>query len=90
MTRRRPSNFGRRCVRCWFRHQGRVIRLLHVNDYRPCESGGEPLLLVKLLTHSRYARGVHLGLDGWWSGVLPHLVPGRWVELAISNEGAAP
>ena len=89
MKRRRPSTFGRHCVRCWFSHQGRIVRMLHVNDYRPCESGGEPILLVKLLSHARYARGLQLDNADWWgSVVLPHLVPGQWVELAIAHEGA--
>ena len=89
LQRRRPANYGRRCVRCWFRHEGRVVRMLHINDYRPCENGGEPRLFVKLIDHTRYARGVHLGSDDWWGTVLPVLLPGQWVELIIQSRRAA-
>ena len=90
MKRRRPATFGRRCIRCWFRHRGKVIRLLHFNDYSPCEVGGEPRLLVKLLSHGRYARGIQLDSANWWGNeVLPHLRPGQWVELVIRSEGGA-
>lgn len=88
--RRRPANFGHRCVRCWFRHEGRVVRMLHVSDYRPCEAGGESRLFCKLLKHTRYARGIQLDSADWWgSVVLPSLVPGEWVELVIESKGAA-
>lgn len=84
MTRRKAT-FGRRCVRCWVRHNGRIIRMLHVNDYRACEHGGDPRLLIKLLDHRRYAPGVRLvdPTDWWGTQVLPHLVRGQWVEVDI-------
>lgn len=88
--RRRAANYGRRCVRCWFRHEGRVVRMLHVNDYGPCESGGDPRLLVKLLDHTRYAPGCKLESADWYGTVvLPALVPGQWVELVIQHGRAA-
>ena len=90
MKRRRPASFGRRCIRCWFRHRGKVVRLLHFHDYSPCLVGGEPRLLVKLLSHGRYARGIPLDSANWWGNeVLPYLRPGQWVELVIRSEGVA-
>lgn len=84
---RRRASYGRRCVRCWFRWNGRVIRMLHTSDYRPCKVGGDPRLFVKLLAHSRYAPGVRLSGDpAWWGQqVLPVLVAGQWVELVIDS-----
>lgn len=87
---RKRACFGRRCVRCWIRYNGKIVRMLHVSDYRPCEAGGGPLLLVKLLPHRRYARGVQLSGSSWWGAqVLPGLIAGQWVQVDIAAGGAA-
>lgn len=86
---RRRAGFSRRCVRCWVRCDGKVLRMLHVSDYRPCEQGGDPRLFIKLLDHTRFAPGVQLSYDEGWvkAQLLPALVPGQWVEVVIQRQG---
>jgi len=86
LNRRRPASPMRRCIRIWFRHEGRIVRMLSYADYSPCEAGGEPRSFFKLLGHTRYAKGMHCypaDADFLALQVLPHIPPGVWVEVVI-------
>jgi len=84
LTRRRPATHFRKCIRSWFRHEGRIVRMLSYTDYSACETGGEPRIFYKLLDHTRYAKGMHClpnEADFLVLQVLPHLQPGEWIEV---------
>ena len=83
------------------RHEGRIVRLLCVSDYRPCVTGGEPREFVKRITHLRWPRGFHLSGCEWSKAITAcyaELPANTWVEEvndypefaeAIASEGAA-
>lgn len=82
---RRPRHgFGDTRTRFWCRYQGRIIRLLNVTDYRPCESGNPPREFFKRITHRRWRRGQHLMRGDYpdsfaqWHAELP---ADQWVEV---------
>lgn len=85
IQRRRPATLSRRCIRMWFRHRGRIVRVINYEDYSRCSVGGKPRSFYKLLDHARYARGVYMAdLSGWFATqVLPHIQPLQWVEVEI-------
>ena len=90
--RLRASPF-RRCCRAWVRHGGRIVRLLLVSHYRPCEQGMEPREFVKRITHRRWPRGWHMfGVESsaeitGWHASLP---ADQWVEcVSVGPESAA-
>lgn len=80
----RRATWGQRCVRAWLRCNGKIVRLLLVSDYRPCEFGGEPREYIKRITHFRWRRGIHLMRGEYpesiasWYGTLPANV---WCEI---------
>lgn len=84
LTRRRPATHFRRCIRIWFRHEGRIVRMLSYTDYSACKTGGEPRSFFKLLDHTRYAKGMHCpeSKSSWFVlEVLQYLQPGEWTEV---------
>ena len=86
--RRLRVSWCRRCVRAWLRHEGRIIRLLRVTDYRPCVAGGDPREFLKRITHRRWPRGWHMAGVEWsdqltaWYAALP---ADEWVEMVIAD-----
>lgn len=66
------------------RHRGIIVSLQMINDYSPCEHGGEPRWFVRLLTHKRRQRS-RARTNRWYSDVLlPSLIPGQWVEIIMT------
>ena len=83
---RRPVSHFRRCIRLWFRHEGRIVRMLSFTDYSQCSVGGEERFFYKLLDHTRYARGMRCSegsVDFLVRNVLPAVKPGNWVEVVF-------
>ncbi len=77
-------------MRAWLRHEGRIIRLLCISDYRPCVTGGEPREFVKRITHRRWPRGFHLFGCEWSRAVTAYyagLPADEWVEEVIYDPG---
>lgn len=88
--RRLRASPYRRCMRAWLRHEGRIIRLLCISDYRPCVTGGEPREFVKRITHRRWPRGFHLFGCEWSRAVTAYyagLPADEWVEEVIYDPG---
>ena len=84
--RRRPASPFRRCIRIWFLHEGRIVRMLSFTDYSQCSVGGEGRFFYKLLDHTRYARGMRCptgSVDFLLCNVLPAMQPGNWVEVVF-------
>ena len=81
----------RRCMRAWLRHEGRIIRLLCISDYRPCITGGQPREFVTRITHRRWPRGFHLFGCEWSRAITAHyagLPADEWVEMVIADPGS--
>lgn len=90
---RTRASWSRRCVRAWLRSGGKIVRLLIVSDYRPCEHGGEPREYIKRITHRRWPTGIHLARGEYspsyaaWYAALP---ADQWCEIvAIPLRSAA-
>ena len=78
----RASPF-RRCCRAWVRHQGRIVRLLLVSDYRPCVAGGFPREFVKRITYRRWPRGWNAhGTSPSLAEFYANLPANQWCEIA--------
>lgn len=90
-TRRRRASFGRRCQRLWFRNNGRVVRVLWFDDFSQCESGGEPVSYIKVLTHKRYARGIYdQSLQFLEDQIVNQVTPGVWTQIVFSYPEVLP
>jgi hypothetical protein len=67
--------------RGWLRHEGRVIRFLWIEDYRPCRQGEADRQFVKRITHRRWSlgrRSEQLTAHREWFAALP---ADTWCEV---------
>lgn len=85
-TARLRASYGRRCIRQWFRVNGRIVRLLVFTDYSQCDANGGDRLFVKVLDHFRYPRGIQIVDPSFYLSLVEKLEPGVWAEVVIQTD----
>ena len=84
---RRASHY-RRCTRTYFRHEGRIIRLLEYTDYRPNQKGEPSREYIKRLSHRRWPRGLKMSYadSPEFATRLANLPADQWHEIVSFEE----
>ena len=89
--RRKRASWFDRCVRCWFRRDGRIYRFLSWSSYEPCYHGGGPRdFYFRLPSNDPRPRGVHMATKpGPITDALASLPEREWIEFIIEPRRAA-